>query len=410
MSARNPLTLFTACVALIVLPSVLFAQERERATIEGLAPQRVFVTHASDTAQPAKLAAIVEFLKLEIESESRLVVVPQETDADVILALSAVATRNGFDVIGTATGRPSGVAGPKRTARVADLNVSTARRFIIDIVKALDAAYPPVAIKVSEIVTERVVQNTEVRTTEQGVTLTVFAPAGVTLILPEDERATVDENGVWSRELPQNASFAYRAELPGFVPRSRLIFMGTEDVRDELELRPLDHWRFGLDIRYVNLILAPQAEWYWVPGSVFLSAGIESSFLAIVPSYERDYKPLFRYIDLEVGGGLDLGKLDATLRPSLTLGLASRLDVGPGLFRFSDYGAVSMRTGLRINWAIAGPFTAFTELNSRLALVLVPEGVDPSLNLDALPKGLRLFDGHVVLEMPTLFFGGRYGL
>ena len=74
------------------------------------------------------------------------------------------------------------------------------------------------------------------------------------------ERAVVDEAGLWERELEQNTSFAYRAELAGHVAQNRVVFIAPGGAVDELRFRPLDRWRFGLDLRYINFVVVPQLE------------------------------------------------------------------------------------------------------------------------------------------------------
>ncbi len=415
LTLRAPAVLL-ALLSLVLLQNELQAQSKvlsQTESVGGLAPRSVFITVDSASPNPARLEALALFLGLELEAKTRLVQATEEAKADIIVTLSATAVRTSFDLIGVAAQRaPAGNAAPLRySARVNDLGIDQAKAFFAEFGKRLDAAYPPVPAKITEIVTERVVQETETLIIVQGAWLTILAPPGTLLKLPAGEEAVVDDTGEWRRELEQNSSFGYRAELAGHLPQDRLVFIGADGVIEALSFEELDRWRFGLDIRYGNFVLVPQAEWFFVPGTFFVGGGIESSYLALAQSYDHDEeKLLVHYIDLQASAGAYLGRADAPLRSGFTLGLATRLDAGKGLFRFADYAPVSARAGLRVSWDLGKGFSAMAEANVRLALVLAPEGVDPRYILVPMPLGFPLAEGLFYFEMPTIFIGGRYGL
>jgi hypothetical protein len=427
-TGRAPAVLL-ALLALTLPTRALSAQTvvSQTESVGGLAPRSVFIAAERASPNQAKLEALALFLGLELEANTRLVQAVEEDKADIVISLSATAVRNAFDLIGVATLReaqadaaqsaspaapaPRPQAPLRYAARVSELGIEQARAFFTEFGKRLDAAYPPVPAKITEIVTERVVQETETLIIVQGAWLTVLAPAGTLLKLPAGEEAIVDDTGEWRRELEQNSSFGYRAELAGHRPQDRLVFIGADGVIEALEFEELDRWRFGLDIRYGNFVFVPQAEWFFLPGTFFIGGGIESSYLALVQSYDHDDEGLLvHYLDAQVSAGAYLGRADAALRSGFTLGLAARLDAGKGLFRFADYAPVSARAGLRVSWDLGRGFSALAEANVRLALVLAPEGVDPARILDPMPVGLPIAEGLFYFEMPTIFIGGRYGL
>lgn len=405
-----------ALLPLMLLPSALQAQSKvlsQTESVGGLAPRSVFIAVDRSAPSPARLDALALFFGLELEAKTRLVQASEEAKADIIVTLSATPVRNAFDLVGLASLRSApGDAAPLRyAARVSDLGIDQAKAFFAEFAKRLDAAYPPVPAKITEIVTERVVQETQTLIIVQGAWLTILAPPGTLLKLPAGEEAVVDDTGEWRRELEQNSNFYYRAELAGHLPQDRLVFIGAEGVIEALEFEELDRWRFGLDIRYGNFVFVPQAEWFFVPGTFFVGGGIESSYLALAQSYDHDDESLLiHYLDAQVSAGAYLGRADAALRSGFTAGLAARLDAGNGLFRFADYAPVSARAGLRVSWDLGRGFSALAEANVRLALVLAPEGVDPARILDPMPVGFPIAEGIFYFEMPTIFIGGRYGL
>ncbi|MBP7264325.1 MAG: hypothetical protein KBB32_09120 [Spirochaetia bacterium] len=401
-----------AALAAVALAAPVLGQTREQAEAEGLAPRRVRIVTAAvpgNAKATALLAALEPFLRIELENGTRLVMALGSDDADLTLTLSAVQARSGW----TLSAQPvlkDGTAGAPKTATVADITVDRALAFLKQVAKALDTAYPPVAVTVTEVVKDVVVENTETLTITKGVTLVIEGPPGATLTLPDGAVAILDDQGRWESEQPQNTSFAYRVTLPGHMPQDRVAFVGTKDTVDRVAMELLDNWRFGLDLRYADLVVVPAAEWYAVPGTVFVGLALESSFLSFVQFFRDEENPLVHYLDIQASGGLWLSRADARFRSAFVLGLGTRLDLGAGLFRFSDYAPASLRAGLRLSWELGSGFSVFAQLDARLALILPPPGVDPGLVLDPLPMGIFMLDGAVFGEAPTIFVGGRYGL
>lgn len=400
------LALFGLCV--LFTPS---AQARESTEAEGLAPRRVMIQAASsDAASKARLDAIAAFFRVELEASTRFVLVETEAEADLVLSLTA--TRSGSSwALDLAVRLSDGSQGKPYQTSLGELGVGQAQPFLKKTALALDAAYPPLAIQVTEVVKDVVISTTETVTTVIGATLTIEGPPGVILYLPDGTTATLPEDGRWVSEQPQNTSFAYRVELPGHMPQNRVVYIGENDITDLIAMEPLRNWNLGGDIRYLNLLFVPQAEWYPVPGRFFIGLGLESSYLAIIaPGSDEKSRPSINYLDLQLGAGLWLSRPDALFRSGLTLGLAGRVDIAKGLFRFSDYAPASLRLGLRISWEVFRRVSVFAEANSRLALILVPEGADPSKVLSIMPAGFSIPGGLFYLEAPTIFVGGRLAL
>lgn len=388
-------------------------------SLDELAPRRVYV--AADGAALAALSreeasaleALVHFVGLELEARTRLVLAFEEGAAELVVRIGAASQRGGYELSALALPRREGEAPLRYAARAPALGPDDARSFMRELAARLDRAYPPVPAMVTEIVTERVVEERKIVTIIEGAALSVIAPPGTVLSLPDGEEAAVDETGVWERELEQNTSYAYRARLAGHLAQNRVVFIAPGGAVDELRFRPLDRWRFGLDLRYINFVAVPQLEWYPVPGRLFVGGGVESSFLALVQSYDKnddDAGVLVHYVDVQLGGGLWLREADDAWNYGLTLGLATRLDAGAGLFRLADYAPASLRLGARISRQLTPRLSAFAEGNGRLALILAPEGVDPTEIMNPMPFGMPLLDGLVYLELPTFFIGLRYGL
>lgn len=419
--ARPPtgLTLLTFFIA--ALASSVAAQDRisRVQSLDELAPRSAYVMADRATLsnlsrdEAAAVEALIQFFNLELEARTKLVLAFEESAADIVVRIGALSQRGGYELSALALPKQEGVNRLSYGARAASLGLDAVRPFMRELATRLDRAYPPVPAMVTEIVTERVVEERRVVTIIEGAILSVIAPPGAVLILPDGEEAVVDETGVWERELEQNTSYAYRAQLAGHLAQNRVVFIAPGGAVDELRFRPLDRWRLGLDLRYINLIVVPQLEWYPVPGRLFIGGGVESSALALVKSYKKDDEGeglLIHYIDVQLGGGLWMREADDAWNYGFTLGLATRLDAGDGLFRFADYATASLRVGARVSWQLTPRFSAFVEGNGRLALVIAPEGVDPTKILDPMPSGLPLFNGLFYLELPTFFIGGRYGL
>lgn len=400
-----------AVLALALLGSAAFGQGRETAAVEGMAPSRVFFE--AGTVVPAaasRFPAVLEFLKLEIEASTRLVVVYLREDADAIATVGVSGAAGAWTLSLSAARRLDGSAGPSLTGNATELTLAKTEAFIRKAARALDAAYPPVPISVTEVVTERVVENKEVRTREQGTILTIRAPEGTRLLLEKKDIVLIDASGVWSLALPQNTAFSYRAELAGRMPVERTLAIGSDDLSDEPVLEPLTAWEAGADIRYANLVLVPAGAWYPVPGRWYVGGAIESSALAMVGSYYEDDKPSLFYLDLQAGAGYWFGTPDQRLRLALEGLLATRLDVGAGLLRFADYATVSAMAAAKLSWRVWDNLSVFIGASSRLAWVNAPSGVDPANLLAAMPLGLGLADGLFRLEWPTFYAGARYGL
>lgn len=406
--------IFTLCLSAAAQGRVSRVQ-----SLDELAPRSVYVMAdgaalaALSREEAAAIEALVQFFSLELEARTKLVLALEESAADLVVRIGALSQRGGYELSALALPKQEGVNRLSYGARAASLGLDAVRPFMRELASRLDRAYPPVPAMVTEIVTERVVEERKVVTIIEGALLSVLAPPGTVLTLPDGEEVAVDESGVWERELEQNTGYAYRARLAGHVAQNRVVFIAPGGAIDELRFRPLDRWRFGLDIRYGNLVVVPQVEWYPWPGRLFVGGGVESSALALMPSFEKDDEDeslLIHYIDLQLGGGLWLREADDAWNYGFTLGLASRLDVGDGLFRFADYATGSLRLGARLSRQLTPRLSAFVEANGRLALILAPEGVDPTKILDPMPAGLPLLDGLLYLELLTFFIGGRFGL
>lgn len=408
-------------VIIVALASSATAQDRVSRvqSLDELAPRSVYVM--ADRAalsslgrdEAAAVEALIQFFGLELEARTKLVLAFEESAADIVVRIGALSQRGGYELSALALPKQEGVNRLSYNARVTTLGLDAVRPFMRELASRLDRAYPPVLAMVTEIVTERVVEERKVVTIIEGALLSVLAPPGTVLNLPDGEEAVVDESGVWERELEQNTSYAYRAQLAGHVAQNRVVFIAPGGAVDELRFRPLDRWRLGFDIRYINYVVVPQLEWYPVPGRIFVGGGVESSALALVKSYNKDDDNeglLIHYIDIQLGGGLWMREADDAWNYGFTLGLATRIDAGAGLFRFADYATASLRLGARVSWQLTPRLSAFVEGNGRLALILAPEGVDPTKILDPMPSGVPLLDGLFYLELPTLFIGGRYGL
>ena len=184
--SRPPAGLALLAVIIVALASSATAQDRVSRvqSLDELAPRSVYVM-ADRTAlsginrdEAAAVEALIQFFGLELEARTKLVLAFEESVADIVVRIGALSQRGGYELSALALPKQEGVNRLSYTARVTTLGLDAVRPFMRELASRLDRAYPPVPAMVTEIVTERIVEERKVVTIIEGALLTVLAPPG----------------------------------------------------------------------------------------------------------------------------------------------------------------------------------------------------------------------------------------
>ncbi|HAP44474.1 MAG: hypothetical protein A2087_13755 [Spirochaetes bacterium GWD1_61_31] len=363
---------------LVLAASLLNAQiapDPDMAEAEAnLVPQSFYVTVSEDSAEREALAILAEYLKLAIISHSRTTPAATLEAAEVQVFLSAEA-RGGNQVLRVLVfqeGNPT--ARLDRTAAVNGLEAGGNLDFLAELAKALDRSFPPQPPRVVEVVTERVVEETEVVTIVRGVVLSIDAPPGTRLTSrgQPDQIAVADQTQ--SYELPANSTFTFTASRHGYMPVEHTVFVGNQDLAETVTLEALPTLELVPTLHYLNLVPGIGLNWYFWPGYAYAGASLESSFLALVPIVDDSGFLTIHYLELEIRGGLHFGSPADWLRFGLQLAAAGRLEIGNGRIGLADWGAFSVAGAPEVEVRLGPGWSLFLAAKTRLLLVSSPYG------------------------------------
>lgn len=391
-----------------------------------LVPQTIAVQLDADISQDylADLEQLSAFLRLELIHVTRTTPAAADSIPDVLVKLAAGKTDTGIQLT-IRTAAPAQTSnGLQWSHQTTSLEPGFCLEFLRETARLIDAAFPPQPPKIIEVVTERIVQETETVTIVRGTRLVLLATPG-TRIQPEGQpRQEVSENGRLEFELSANTTFSFTATRSGYHPLERTLFIGSEDIEDTVELEDLPRLEIVGTLRHLNLVPAIGLNWFWVPGYAWLGGMLETSFLS--PDYfqgsNNDFSKRLSYAELQVLTGIRLGAVDAKLRFALSAGVAGRLEIGELLIRPADWAAFSTFAGIETSYRLTSRISLYTGSQMRLLLFSDPYGLmadyqyqlfdvmDTQLPLMTdLPPGWKVGD-QWFLQLPELLVGLRIEL
>lgn len=319
---------------LILLAMPTFAQPSPA----DLVPQRLYVQAADLGSEAGALTTLVEYLRLELIGRTRTTPAQQASDAEVMVSVASRQQGASHTVsIRAVNINNQGItASHEYTANSLDIgqNLEQLRAAAAKI----NLAFPPLPPRIVEVVTERVITETQTLTVTRGTKLTLRAAPGTIIAQSGKPNLAVPEEGFLEYELAAQTTFRYTASFPGYFPLERNLFIETEDLEDNIVLEPLRRLEISGTLRYLSLVPSIGVHWFFKPGQHYLGISLENSFLHPV----RVINDGVDYLDLQIQLGTRLGKPASRFRLGGSLALAGRVDVGEGYLRFSDWAAFSV--------------------------------------------------------------------
>lgn len=199
--------------------------------------------------------------------------------------------------------------------------------FFPELVVRTVEAFPPRDPEVKEVVTERVVEDVEVKRVLKGVVLTLYARAGTRITTKTGDVYNIDETGQLDIELPFDNNFAFRAEHPDYYPEEESILIGREDVEYTLEQVRVRRWGIDAGIRIWAGGLELAGVFYPLPHYVFVSLNLESN----VVSFQYIGNRGTPFITPSVSLGVYFRAPEKLLRFALSTGFLTRISFPPDM-------------------------------------------------------------------------------
>ncbi len=283
-------------------------------------PQSVSLVYDEKSPFASRLQTLMEYLKIAFTENTETIF--SNDKPDVIIELSAVQSASSFTLTVKGTRTDSKAELLVKSSGFPNLNLGTVYKFLEAVSKEAGRLLPPLPQKERVVVTEKVVEKTEVITVARGVTITFEGIPGTTINFTNLKRtAKLDEEGKYIMEQAQNTSIQFRASLPGYQPAEKTIFVGKEDFGIALDMKQLPFWEIEGTLRYANLVPGIYARYYLLPGLLSLTAGGETSAMSLAPFTD----PPFAYLEASAGANVLLEDPLAFLSMGMGLRLAGRV-------------------------------------------------------------------------------------
>lgn len=360
-----------------------------------LVPQSVSLRYDEKSPLAARLQTLIEYLKIAFTENTQTIFAKDKPD--VIFDLSAVQNGSAFTLTIKGTRTDTKAELLVKSASFPNLNLGTVYKFLEDASKEAGQLLPPLPQKERVVVTEKVVEKTEVITVARGVTITFEGLPGTVINFTNLKRnAKLDAEGKYVMEQEQNTSIKFRASLPGYMPVEKTIYIGKEDFVISLDLKKLPNLEIEGTLRYANLVPGIYARYYMLPGLLSITAGGETSAIAIAPFTEA----FFPYLEASAGASILLEDPLAFLSLGMSMRLFGRITLtGNDIFFPAElpFGiafdtAINFRVVQTIRIAIGftmrlGPLLPAYELNQEMqpqTSILVP--IPPTLLKVAAPE------------------------
>ncbi|MBU0935668.1 MAG: hypothetical protein KKI09_04480 [Spirochaetes bacterium] len=344
-----------------------------------LVPQTVAVQldANSDTQYLADMEQLAAFLRLELIHLTRTTPAAVASAADVLVSLAASGSTEGFMLTIRAASPTETHDGKQWSHQSASLEPGAVLDFLRETARRIDSAFPPQPPKIIEVVTERIVQETETVTIVRGTRLVLLAAPGMRIQPDGQARQEVPESGRLEFELSANTTFSFSASRSGYHPLQKTLFVGSEDFEETIELETLPRLEIVGTLRHLNIVPAIGANWYWVPGYAWLGGMLETSLLSwdYFEGKNEDPSKRLRYAELQLHTGLRLGAVDAKLRFALNAGIAGRLEIAEQLVRPADWAAFSSFAGIEASYRLTRSISLYTGSQLRLLLYNDPYGL-----------------------------------
>ncbi|HON89121.1 MAG TPA: hypothetical protein P5519_01075 [Spirochaetia bacterium] len=285
-----------------------------------LVPQGVSLRYDEKSPFAKQIQTMIEYLKIAFTENTKTVF--SDDKPDVIFDLSAVQSGSTFTLTIKGTRTDTKAELLVKSASFPNLNLGTVYKFLEDTSKEAGRLLPPLPQKERVVVTEKVVEKTEVITVARGTVITFEGLPGTSINFINLKRnAKLDAEGKYTLEQEQNTSIKFRASLPGYIPIEKTIYIGKEDFGISLDLKKLPNLEMEGTLRYANLVPGIYARYYMLPGFFSLTVGGETSAIAIIPFT----KPPFPYLEASAGASILLEDPLAFLSLGMSLRLFGRI-------------------------------------------------------------------------------------
>lgn len=224
---------------------------------------------------------IYEHIKITIASKEHLYLLEKPEEHDAVLRIT-FQERSGGGFLAILKGFDAGSEEALFTEEVPldSLNMDyLSEEFFEDVYRIVREPFKPVAPEVIEIIKERVVKEVELIEIGKGVVLTITGIPGTRLTGEDIGEVTLDANGRYESEMPQNIIVHLKAEHPDYYTETFEITIAEEDVT--YEIRQIEYAKMGIDALLVSWMFCPGAGYVYnlIPDIFFLSGQITQNFI-----------------------------------------------------------------------------------------------------------------------------------
>jgi len=290
-----------------------------------------------------------------------------------------------------------------------------------ELVSGLRAALPPREQKVVEQLEVQTRTKVVIVERPRGTEVTFQAAAGTRIAAAGMQPLLIGPEGVATVELPQSATYRFRAALRGFEPALRVVYLDREALTIAFTQKPMSRFKLELSVDF-NPLAGFGVLYCVLPSRYFAQARVESSYLLPFPPYwNTESQDWFdRSLLFSMRAGIYLNEADAALRVSLATGPFLRLYLPAG----EDIWDLWFHPVFPYGWSVAAAVELLSLKKVHLFLEWGPEIYlktdfhnedffypgSPYQNLEQNPWSETLLWGSLAIRMGVVRLGARYRL
>jgi hypothetical protein len=317
MHRRGYLFIFY-CILLFLLTIDIFAQELIKRHLQ-------IQVHDATEAEGNIIKAAEEYIKIYLSERGDIIVTEVGEESDCRIEIDITPENSGYRITlqGTDSIFPDNTF--TRETEQQDINFSLLNSELLPALGDLvSAKFQPRKQEIVEEVTEKIVEDIEVKRILKGVVLALEGEPGTVIRTETGEKYALDSKGLLELELPFNVTFVFRAEHPRYYPVSHTVTTKTENIYLELDQNMASRWSVETGIRFYDWSLELGLSYFFIPNTGFLFLGITQNLLTLGRAlFGVDYSQV--HASPALGLGFYILPADNNFRFALTAGLFTRV-------------------------------------------------------------------------------------
>ncbi len=351
-------------------------------------PRKLFIQELTGAEIAEKETRVFnEYLAVVIAEEVDIVLEENREEANCVLTAAVIPVEDGGYSIAVRAGDLLSETTPfsyQETIPAFEITALYETIFpaIIDEVKG---AFPPLDQEVVEVVTERVVEDVQVKQVKGlAATLTIEGDPGTVITVKGGEKYTIDESGRLEIEFPYNVSVQFTARNPDYYIEKKKLVIEEEDLTYRLKQERPGYWGIDGRIRMYEFALVPGGMFFFYPGFGYINLYIENNFLSLA-AFERGVESLF-FVSPVLGAGWYFLPPGSLFRIAASAGVYTRI-VFPSdePIYFSRLNTFGFQLGILGELSPFKRVRFYVEYTPRIFYASMGEGVDLLVNREGAP-------------------------